>query len=114
MPQTVDDVPLQMDHVIARQHRGADTPDNLALACLSCNVHKGPNLAGIDPDTGRLAALFNLRRDARDGHFRWSGPRLIGITSGGRATVDVLAINDPENVAARELLMAEGRFPPAE
>ena len=28
--------------------------DNLALACAHCNRHKGPNLAGFDPETGML------------------------------------------------------------
>lgn len=27
--------------------------DNLALACWFCNLKKGPNLAGIDPDADR-------------------------------------------------------------
>jgi hypothetical protein len=30
---------------------GSDDPDNLALACHHCNLHKGPNLAGVDPRT---------------------------------------------------------------
>ena len=29
-----------------------DEVDNLALACHRCNLHKGPNLSGIDPLTG--------------------------------------------------------------
>ncbi len=38
-----------IDHVIARQHGGRTRLGNLALACLHCNAHKGPNLTGIDP-----------------------------------------------------------------
>ena len=28
--------------------------DNLALACIDCNLHKGPNLTGIDPETNQV------------------------------------------------------------
>lgn len=85
------------------------TPDNLALACLRCNSHKGPNLAGIDPDTGRMTRLFHPRQDIWDQHFRWNGPYLLGLTDVGRTTIAVLT--NPDYVALRESLIAEGLFP---
>jgi hypothetical protein len=112
MPQIVDEVRLHVDHIVARQHHGTDHPDNLALACLNCNLHKGPNLTGIDPDSGQVVALFHPRRDRWEDHFRWSGALLVAVSMVGRATIDVLAINEPANVNAREALIAEGRFPP--
>ena len=30
-----------VEHIVARQHGGSDDPDNLALACHRCNLHKG-------------------------------------------------------------------------
>ena len=42
-----------IEQVIARQHGGSDEIDNLALACHRCNLHKGPNLTGVDPSNGR-------------------------------------------------------------
>jgi 5-methylcytosine-specific restriction endonuclease McrA len=36
---------LHVEHIVAKQHHGADDPENLALACNHCNLHKGPNLA---------------------------------------------------------------------
>lgn len=56
-------LPHVLDHVIARQHRGAMIPENLALACGLCNLHKGPNIAGLDPLTGELSSLFNPRKE---------------------------------------------------
>jgi 5-methylcytosine-specific restriction endonuclease McrA len=56
-------VPFHIEHIISKQHGGTDAPENLALACYHCNLHKGPNLSGIDPETGQIAALFNPRRD---------------------------------------------------
>ena len=28
-----------------------------------CNLHKGPNLSGVDPDTGQVVRLFDPRDD---------------------------------------------------
>src|SRR5208337_5662096 len=56
-------VPFPIDHIIARQHGGSTTLDNLALSCLHDNTHKGPNVAGIDPISKRISRQFNPRRD---------------------------------------------------
>jgi hypothetical protein len=50
-------VPFPIDHIIARQHGGTTTAENLALSCLHDNTHKGPNIAGIDPRTGKVTRL---------------------------------------------------------
>jgi len=104
---------FQIDHVIARQHRGASSLDNLALCCLECNKRKGPNIAGIDPASGEIAPLFNPRRDQWKAHFRWSGAKLVGLTAIGRATIEVLDINRPPRVVVREALIEEAVFPPS-
>jgi 5-methylcytosine-specific restriction endonuclease McrA len=62
-------VPFPIDHIIARQHGGSTTLDNLALSCLHDNTHKGPNIAGIDPVSRRISRLFNPRRDRWVRHF---------------------------------------------
>jgi hypothetical protein len=103
---------FHIEHVVAKQHGGSDRPRNLALACHHDNLHKGPNLTGIDPKTGKVVRLFHPRRHSWDRHFRWDGPRLLGRTPTGRATVAVLAMNHPDRIALRELLIDEGVFPP--
>ncbi len=107
-------VPFPIDHILAKQHGGETIPNNLALACLHCNSHKGPNIAGLDPATKRLTRLFNPRRQKWDRHFFWRGPRLHGLTQQGRATIDVLALNHPDLVEVRTELIREGLFPPAD
>lgn len=102
--------PFQVEHVIAKQHRGGDQLGNLAYACLRCNLHKGPNLAGIDPKTKKLTRLFNPRRHRWSRHFRWQGAILIGRSAVGRTTVDVLAINDSFRVSLRQELIDQGLF----
>lgn len=104
--------PFVTEHIIARQHGGSDNDDNLAYACVRCNLHKGPNIAGLDPDTGQLTRLFNPRTDNWESHFSWSGHILVGRTQVGRTTIRVLAMNEPIIRAVRAALLAEGLFPP--
>jgi hypothetical protein len=106
-------VPFQVEHIVARQHGGHTALSNLALACHRCNLHKGPNLTGIDPRSRRLVRLFHPRRMMWTRHFRWDGPYLVGRTPVGRATIAVLAMNDEERINLRRTLIEAGRFPPA-
>jgi hypothetical protein len=110
-----EDDPLltfHVEHIVARQHGGRDAPSNLALACHQDNLHKGPNLTGIDPRTGRITRLFHPRRHKWSRHFRWDGPVLVGRTAIGRTTVAVLGMNLPHRHALRAQLIADARFPP--
>jgi hypothetical protein len=99
-----DDEPFfryQIEHVIAQQHGGLDDAENLALACPHCNLHKGPNLAGIDPTDGKIVPLFHPRRERWFDHFALRGALIAGKTPTGRATVRVLNMNDPLRVELR-------------
>ena len=99
-----DDSPLailHVEHIVRKKHGGTDDLDNLALACIDCNLHKGPNLAGIDPATGRLTQLFNPRIQAWSEHFEWAGIHIVGKTEAGRTTVHVLAMNSDDQLTFR-------------
>jgi hypothetical protein len=111
MPQSHDRLPFEIDHIIAENHGGATRAGNLCLCCFACNRHKGPNIAGIDPETRRIVPLFHPRRHKWSRHFRWDGPMLVGLTPNGRATVRVLKINLDHRVGFRAELIAEGVFP---
>lgn len=113
MPQDFAEAAHEIDHIIAEKHAGPTALDNLALACFSCNNHKGPNVAGVDPEAGQVTRLFHPRQDDWNQHFRWNGPVLEGLTPIGRATVAVLAINLRHRVLHRQALLDEGVFPPA-
>ena len=97
-------ITYQVEHIIALQHGGSDGEDNLALACSYCNLHKGPNLSGIDPETGKIEVLFHPRRQRWDEHFERHGAALVGKTPTGRVTVQVLAMNDGIRVDLRREL----------
>lgn len=104
-------MPFGVDHIIARKHRGETIDENLALACFYCNTYKGPNLSGIDPQTGENTRLFHPRNDAWDDRFPWNGPEILGLTAIGRTTIDVLRMNHPDAIAMRPSLINEKVFP---
>jgi hypothetical protein len=112
MHQDFDDTPFEIDHIIARKHKGFTTAINLALSCFQCNSFKGSDIAGRDKDTRKLVPLFNPRRHKWGRHFRWRGAHLLGRTAIGRVTVALLNVNDPFRVELREGLIEEGLFPP--
>jgi HNH endonuclease len=104
-------LPFHIDHIIARQHGGATSAENLALACLHCNRHKGPNIAGRLPATGDIVRLFHPRFDGWNDHFEWDGAILSAKSDVGLVTIQVLAINEDDFVTVRLALMQEGEFP---
>jgi len=110
-PESLAEVPFQIDHIVARQHGGRTEAGNLALACCFCNRSKGPNLSGLDPVTRNVVRLYDPRHGAWDEHFVWNGPVLVGKTELGRATIQTLAINRTDAVAVRHWFMADGVFP---
>jgi hypothetical protein len=102
--------PHQIDHVIPRQHGGADTEDNLALCCVVCNRYKGPNLATLDPETEELTGFFNPRRHTWDVHFRLDEGRVFGLSPEGRATAFIFRFNDEVHIIQRITLLRQGRY----
>jgi hypothetical protein len=103
--------PFHVEHIIATSHRGTDARENLALACQLCNLLKGPNLSGIDPDTDELVRLFHPRKDVWEDHFRFDGPVIVGLTDIGRTTAWLLEMNSDDRVELRATLMALGEWP---
>jgi hypothetical protein len=104
LPQEFSELRFHIEHVTPRQHGGDDDADNLALACPDCNLRKGPNLTGIDPQTGEVVRLFHPRRDSWFDHFAYEEQYVVGTTSVGRTTVTLLEMNDPERRRIRELI----------
>lgn len=99
-----------VEHIVAKQHGGADDAENLALACHRCNFRKGPNLTGIDPSSSEVVRLFHPRRDNWAEHFHWQGTHIRGITAVGRATVQLLAVNDARRLELRAELRIRGEM----
>lgn len=112
LPRFASEFTFPLDHIIARQHGGSTSAENLAQSCTHCNAHKGPNIAGLDPATEDLTRLYHPRLDRWSTHFSWRGAMLVGLTPAGRTTISVLAMNAAKVVAVRRALIEEGLFPP--
>jgi hypothetical protein len=110
-PSEFAEYPFHIDHIVAKKHGGETEPKNLALSCFYCNTSKGPNIAGVDPQTKDLTPLFNPREHSWQEHFRWDGPYLNGLTAIGRVTLVVLNINEPAAINVRRFLMSEDLYP---
>ena len=108
LPQRASALRFHIEHIVARQHAGTDDAANLALACPECNYQKGPNLSGIDPDTGVLTPLFHPRRDQWVEHFTRDGARIVGKTATGRTTVWLLEMNTGDRWRWCEMLARLG------
>lgn len=109
-PEAIFNSPFEVEHIDPLCQGGLDDEINLALACRSCNLHKGTNLASVDPATGLMAALFHPRRDNWDGHFGIQGAEIVGLSPVGRATVQLLQFNARRRVELRKLAQQAGEY----
>jgi len=93
---------------------GSSDEENLTLACPLCNGHKADKIDAIDPQTQQIVALFHPRMDNWSDHFEWTEEFtiILGKTPIGRATVDALAVNQPDMVITRRLWVIAGWHPP--
>ena len=85
---------FHIEHIQPRQHDGGDAANNLALACHHCNLRKGTNLAGVDPQSQQLTRLFHPRLEDWTEHFTEEDGFVWGKTDVGRTTVRVLRMNE--------------------
>lgn len=111
LPEAVSLHKHEPDHIVPRQHGGETTADNLALACLRCNRHKGPNVGSFDPLTGQLTRFFNPRQQQWAEHFRLEQAEIIPLTPEGRVTVRIFRLNDANRVGERQALLNVGLYP---
>jgi hypothetical protein len=112
LPQEASILPHQVDHIIGRQHRGSGDADNLCLCCIRCNLKKGPNIASVDPETNLVVPLYHPRRHSWREHFSIDSHGAVhGLTAEGRATVQLMDMNDEDRVRLRALLLRRRRHP---
>ncbi|SKB14700.1 conserved hypothetical protein [Planktothrix sp. PCC 11201] len=107
-------VQFTIDHIIPIEQGGANSLDNLALACFHCNRKKSNKIKAIDPESNSEIFLFNPRLNNWKDHFIWSRDKLyiIGLTSIGRATVQLLELNRNRIIDIRAADLIAERHPP--
>ena len=113
--QTCRDTIGQTMHVEHIDPNGGDDPENLCLACPTCNLSKSRATSALDPITDMIVPLFHPRRQQWQEHFRWieNARRVQGLTPTGRATVERLRMNQERLVVARALWVKAHCHPPS-
>jgi hypothetical protein len=114
MHQSLQGATFHIEHIVPNAHGGTDDPDNLALACPSCNLHKSDRTEVADPASGAMILLFNPRKDRWSEHFRWEGYQIIGLTPCGRATAAALEFNHSRRLLIRHAEELLELFPPTD
>src|SRR5215831_15119567 len=91
-----------IDHILPQSAGGSDDAENLALACRNCNERRSNRGEGRDLETGEIVPIFNPRQGVWADHFAWNvnRTRIVGRTSTGRATIELLDLNDDHHDGA--------------
>jgi len=111
LSQIGQEATFHIDHVKPRASGGLTVLENLALACVSCSLRKGAREMVLDPETSLELPLFNPREQIWSDHFRWENETTVPLSSIGRATIAVLALNRPIILAIRAEESLHGRHP---
>lgn len=112
-PEAIFNFPFEVEHIRPIQQAGEDQPENLALACRSCNLFKSNYLEFEDLETKTVVELYDPRNASWETTFQAnpSSGEIVGISASGRATVACLRMNSETQVAARLQWMRLGLFP---
>ncbi|QTA77866.1 HNH endonuclease domain-containing protein [Desulfonema limicola] len=105
---------MHVDHIIPVSVGGNTIPENLCLACFSCNVYKSAKQVWKDPLTQEIVTLFHPLKQNWIEHFTWdeTKTKITGLSSCGRATIEALKMNNSTVVNARKRWVSAGWHPP--
>jgi len=112
-PEVIFNLEFEVEHITPQSAGGTDHEANLALACRSCNLLKSDRTTAIDPATSAESRLFHPRHDDWSDHFfvEPATGQIGGLTSVGRATLELLRMNGPLQIVARRQWIRLGLFP---
>lgn len=103
-------VKFQVEHIVSLKHGGLTVAQNLALACIFCNLCKGTDI-GTFLYGQHIVRLFNPRTDTWKEHFEFFGVQILPLTEIGEATVKILQLNGVDRLVERQVLSDNGLFP---
>jgi len=101
LSQKGQEATFHIDHIIPLASNGTTTPENLALACVSCSLKKGAKQFVIGENKAQIR-LFHPRIDKWDDHFEWKGIYLHAKTDIGNTMIRLLDLNRAFILAIRE------------
>lgn len=111
-PEATFNFPFEVEHVLPSSRGGGEDDSNLALGRRACNVYKTDHVEAQDPVSHEIVRLFHPRSDPWDEHFMIAASgEVTGRTAVGRATVALLRMNTPNQIAARLQWKSLGLFP---
>lgn len=103
---------FHIDHIRSLKHGGITTLHNLAYACPHCNQNKGSDVATfVDEEGEETIRIFNPRKDNWQNHFEQAQGVILAKTPIGKATIDVLEMNQPDRLIFRQALAEAGFYP---
>lgn len=111
-PEAVFNLQFEVEHIKPLSRGGADSKNNLALACRSCNLFKSDSVSFFDEETRKKFRLFNPRRNVWKNHFKinYQTGEISGLTAIGRVTAACLKMNGKIQIAARIQWLKLGLF----
>ncbi len=109
-------VRFTVDYIIPISQSGADSFENLCLACFHCNRRKSDKTSGFDSLTNDIVSLYHPRKHLWNEHFIWSYDKLyiIGTSPIGRVTEKTLEFNRERAIRIRKEDIIVDRHPPRE
>lgn len=80
---------------------------------MGCNDRKYTAVDAIDPVSGKFVPLYDPRNHRWGDHFLWTEDltQVVGRTAIGRATVVKLALNRPQLLKLRRILVLAREHP---
>jgi len=76
-PEELTVTTFEVDHIVPTSAGGETTPDNLCLACPTCNRHKSARQSAPDLETSQIVLLYHPRRQKWSTHFAWDENRSL-------------------------------------
>ncbi len=112
IPQVNPAVKHHIEHLRSRKHGGTNDVENLALACVACNLHNGSDNGSYDFETNNeFTRFFNPRIDIWTEHFRLNAnAEIIPLTAEARVTVRILRFNNADRIEERFGLIEAGLY----
>jgi hypothetical protein len=111
-PEVIFNTVFEIDHIVPQARGGPSTLDNFALACRGCNLRKRDH-QGQKKQSGEFVLIFNPRKHQWSECFEIDLIEgvILGRNSIGSTTVELLDLNHPAQIIARQYWIEMKLYP---